>query len=111
MRRLLFDENVPRKLRGHLIGHSVTTVQELGWSSLRNGDLLRQANDRFDILLTVDKNLRYQQNFTGLSIAVVTILVRFNKLPFLIPMVPRIQAVLMSVAPGQVVSVLEDPAG
>ena len=83
------------------------TVQELGWSSLRNGDLLRQANERFDVLLTVDKNLRYQQNFTGLSIAVLTVLVRFNKLPFLIPMVPRILKELNSLVPGQIISITE----
>ena len=61
--------------------------------------------------MTVDKNLRYQQNFTGLSIAVITILVRFNKLPFLIPLAPRILEALRLLAPGQVVSVVEDPAG
>jgi len=109
--RILFDENVPRKFRSHLIGHSIATVQELGWSSLRNGELLRQANEQFDVLVTVDKNLRYQQNFTGLSIAVITILVRFNKLPFLIPMAPRILAALRTLTPGQVVCVIEEPAG
>jgi hypothetical protein len=104
----LFDESVPRKFRSHLVGYSVVTVQELGWSSLRNGDLLRQANERFDVLLTVDKNLRYQQNFTGLSIAVLTVLVRFNKLPFLIPMVPRILKELNSLVPGQIISITEE---
>ena len=106
--RILFDENVPRKFRSHLVGYSVATVQELGWSSLRNGDLLRQANERFDVLLTVDKNLRYQQNFTGLSIAVLTVLVRFNKLLFLIPMVPRILKELNSLVPGQIISITEE---
>jgi len=78
---------------------------------LGNGELLRQANEQFDVLVTVDKNLRYQQNFTGLSIAVITILVRFNKLPFLIPMAPRILAALRTLTPGQVVCVIEEPAG
>ena len=103
--RILFDENVPRKLRQHLIGHSVSTVQELGWTALKNGDLLRAANEKFDVLLTVDKNLRYQNNFTGLKIGVLTILVKFNKLPNLIPIVPDMLRELEEFSPGQIKSI------
>lgn len=88
--RVLFDENVPRKLRQHLPTHSISTVQEMGWSSLKNGQLLKMADGRFDVLLTVDKNLRYQNNLTGLRIGVLTILVRVNKLAHLIPIVELI---------------------
>ena len=100
--RILFDENVPRKLRQHLIGHSVTTVQEMGWSSFKNGNLLRQANDQFDVLFTVDKNLRYQNNFTGLNIAVLSVVVKFVKLTDLIPLVPAILKTLSLIQPGQI---------
>ena len=100
--RILFDENVPRKLRQHLIGHSVTTVQEMGWSSLKNGNLLRQANDQFDVLFTVDKNLRYQNNLTGLNIAVLSVVVKFVKLTDLIPIVPEILKTLSLIQPGQI---------
>ncbi len=103
--RILFDENVPRKLRQHLTGHSVSTVQEMRWASLKNGELLRTADGKFDVLLTVDKNLRYQNNFTGLNIGVLTILVRFNKLQNIVPVVPDILRELQLMSPGQIKSI------
>ena len=103
--RILFDENVPRKLRQHLIGHSVSTVQEMGWATYKNGELLKMANNKFDILLTVDKNLRYQNNFTGLNIGVITIVVKFIKLQNLIPLVPDILRKIDIMRLGQIISV------
>ena len=102
--RILFDENVLRKLRIHLIGHSISTVQEMGWSSLKNGELLRVANGKFDILLTVDKNLRYQNNFTGLDVAVITIVVKYNKLQNLIPLVSDLLKSVDDIRPGMIVA-------
>ena len=103
--RILFDENVPRKLRLYLIGHSVVTVQEMGWTSFKNGELLKLANEKFDVLMTVDKNLRYQNNFTGLNIGVLTIVVKFNKLQNLIPIVDKILDELSSINLGQIKSI------
>ena len=103
--RILFDENVPRKLRQHLVGHSVSTVQEMGWASYKNGELLKLANEEFDILLTVDKNLRYQNNFTGLNIGVITIVVKFIKLQNLIPLVPEILNKIGNLKLGEITSV------
>jgi hypothetical protein len=68
--RLLLDENLPRSLKSLLIPHEVKTVQELGWGSISNGDLVAKADGMFDVLLTADKNLRYQQNLTGRQIAI-----------------------------------------
>ena len=103
--RILFDENVPRKLRQYLKTHAVVTVQEMGWASYKNGELLKLANEKFDVLMTVDKNLRYQNNFTGLKIGVLTILVKFNKLQNLIPMVDLILLELDGIKPGQIKSI------
>lgn len=63
--RVLFDECVPRALRTELPGHEVKTVAEAGWAGAKNGTLLQLATKDFDVLLTVDRNLEYQQNFSG----------------------------------------------
>jgi predicted nuclease of predicted toxin-antitoxin system len=62
--RILLDENLPRKLAAYLIGHQCRTVVECGWSGKKNGELLAEADPLFDALLTLDKNLPYQQNLT-----------------------------------------------
>jgi hypothetical protein len=70
--RILFDQAVPVPLRPHLVGHSVRTAAEESWAQLRNGDLLSAAEEAgFDVLLTTDRNMRYQQNLSGRSISVV----------------------------------------
>ena len=71
--RLLLDESVPVRLKRHLPNHFVQTVVELGWSGVKNGDLLRRAAANFDILITVDKNLPYQQNLATLPVAVAAL--------------------------------------
>jgi hypothetical protein len=59
---ILLDESLPRPLGPALIGHAVSTVRDEGWTSLSNGALLREAASRFDVLLTADQNLEFQQN-------------------------------------------------
>jgi hypothetical protein len=74
LKRVLLDENLPRKLRRELPEFSVRTVQEEGWTSYANGELLIRAQDRFDVLLTADRRLQFQQNLARFDIAVVVIL-------------------------------------
>jgi hypothetical protein len=72
--RVLFDQGVPVPLRILLEGHSVRTAAEESWDRLRNGELLTAAEAaQFDVFLTTDRNLRYQQNLTGRRIAVVVL--------------------------------------
>jgi pantothenate kinase type III len=72
--RILFDQGTPVPLRSHLSSHQVVTAFELHWSTLTNGDLLLQAEAAgFDLLVTTDQNLRYQQNLAARRIAVVVI--------------------------------------
>jgi hypothetical protein len=72
--RILFDQGTPVPLRSHLTTHQITTVFELNWGSLTNGELLSKAESaNFEILVTTDQNLRYQQNLTKRRIAVVVI--------------------------------------
>lgn len=72
--RILFDQNAPFKLARYLEGHEITRALDLGWDRLVNGELLTAAEEAgFDLLLTADKNLRYQQNLSGRKIALVVL--------------------------------------
>ncbi len=72
--RVLFDHNVPHRLRTSLTGHEVTTADEMGWAELENGELLRAAEDcSFEVMVTADKNLAYQQNLAGRKLALVVL--------------------------------------
>jgi hypothetical protein len=72
--RVLFDQATPVPIRPHLKGHEVRTTAQQGWDRLKNGELLVAAEtDGFDVLLTTDKNMRYQQNLAGRKIAVVVL--------------------------------------
>ena len=92
--RLLLDESLPRPLANLLIGHDVRTVAEMGWASLNNGALLRQAGSEFDALLTADQNIEFQQNLKALPLAVVVLIADSNRLESLEPLVPRVLQVL-----------------
>ena len=71
---ILFDQGVPAPLRYHLVGHKVATAFEKGWSGLKNGVLLQQAEQKgFEIFVTTDQNLRYQQNLQARKIAIVVL--------------------------------------
>lgn len=73
--RILFDQGTPVPLRRHLVGHSVDTAFERGWSNLRNGDLLDNAeNEGYQLLITTDQNLRHQQQLAGRRLGVVVLL-------------------------------------
>lgn len=63
--KIVFDQGTPAPLRHQLLGHDVSTAGEMGWSALSNGDLLSAAGEAFDLLVTTDQNLRYQQNLAG----------------------------------------------
>ena len=71
--KILFDQGTPAPLRRALTGQVVATAFEKGWSNLSNGNLLREAEAEFDLLITTDKNLEYQQNLTGRRIAILVL--------------------------------------
>lgn len=97
--RLLLDESVPRRLRRALPNHEVKTVVEMGWSGIKNGDLLALAASGFDAFITVDKNLPYQQNLSNLALAVVVLDAHSNELPALLPLVPLLEQTLTTLKP------------
>jgi hypothetical protein len=71
--RILFDQGTPVPLRRALTGHDVATAYEMGWSTLKNGDPLRVAEADFEVFVTTDQRLRYQQNLTGRRLAILVL--------------------------------------
>ena len=69
--RILLDECVPWPMHKLLAGHECTTAQKRGWGGIKNGDLLRLAEREFDLFITSDQNIRYQQNLTGRRIPIL----------------------------------------
>ena len=103
--RVLLDECVPRALRNELPDHEVKTVAEAGWAGVKNGALLQVAAKEFDLLLTVDRNLEYQQDFSGVSIAVIVIHAQSNDIDLLRPLMPAVLAAMSTAKPGVVAHV------
>jgi hypothetical protein len=102
--KILFDQGVPVPLRGHLPEHKVTTAYERGWSSLKNGELLRLADEEFDALITTDKRLRFQQNLTGLRIAILVL--PTTSWPKIKANVKAVAASVDALRPGEVLEIL-----
>ena len=100
--RFLLDECVDRRLARQITGHDVATVVGLGWAGVRNGALLARAAGQFDVFVTVDRNLAFQQRIDDLPFAVVVLRARTNRLVDLEPLVPQLLQVLPEVHPGEV---------
>lgn len=101
--RILLDESLPIELRYEIPGHDVHYVREMGWSGLRNGELLRRAETSFEVFLTADQNLEYQQNLEHLPVAVVVLIARSNRIEQLRPLLSRLLNVLASLRPRTLV--------
>ena len=104
--RILLDECVPRRLRREFVGHDVRTVPEMGWSGKKDGDLLRaMVGQGFEALVTVDRNLRHQQDLSSAGIALIVLVASSNRLVDLVPLMPSVQTVLGSVTPGDIIEI------
>jgi hypothetical protein len=103
--RLLLDESLPAPLGAQLSGHEVRTATQMGWKSLTNGALLREAAAQFDAVLTADQNIAFQQNLTTLPIAVVVLVASSNRLESLEPLIPAVLALLAKLEPKKLVRV------
>jgi len=104
--RVLLDECLPRRLKTVLGGYEVQTVPEAGWGGRENGELLRLAAAAFDVFVTIDQNLQYQQNLGVAEIAVVVLECRTNRFDDLLPLVPRLLDVLRGqLVPGKMVRI------
>jgi len=104
---LLLDECVPRRPKRYFSveGHTCSTVQEAGFAGKTNGELLRIAQDRFQVLVTLDKGLPYQQDLSKTNIAVLLIRARSNRVADILPFIPACLVVLQSIKLGEIVYV------
>lgn len=100
--RILLDENLPRRLKGLLPAEvEAVTVQERGWGSIQNGELLRLTQDEFDVFLTVDRGIPHQQDLSRLSLAVIILEARGNKFADLAPLMGPVTEALVRARPGE----------
>ena len=87
--KILFDHNLPRRLREHLPGHEICTTREMKWEQLRNGALMSVAAEAgFEVFVTIDKQIEHQQNLAALVLTVVVVDGKSNALPALLPFTP-----------------------
>jgi hypothetical protein len=100
--KVLLDECIDRRLAKEIEGHNVVTVPQAGWAGIKNGDLLRLAQDQFDVFVTVDRNLSFQQSLPQFAIAVIVLRTPTNRLKDLWLLVPQLQQILPLVPKGQV---------
>jgi len=98
--KVLLDECVPRKLRREPTEHAVITVTERGWSGIKNGKLLALAEPEFEVFLTVDQNLTYQQNLKAFRIGIILLVARSNRLKTLLPLMPEARKALENITAG-----------
>ena len=99
------DECIPRRLKRHLVGHECRTVPEAGWSGKKNGELLRLAEPEYDVFLTLDKGVEYQQNLSDRRIGVVVVRAVSNRIEDLIEHVPACLATFDTIRAGEIVRV------
>jgi predicted nuclease of predicted toxin-antitoxin system len=107
---LLLDECIPRPFKPSLAveGHTCSTVPEAGLAGKTNGELLLLAQRSFQVFITLDKGIPFQQNLTGFKIAILIIRATSSRLVDIFPQVPACLAALRAIKPGEVVRVGED---
>ena len=103
--RILIDECLDWRLGRALTGHDCVSVQKRGWGGIKNGQLLALAQEEFDVFLTADRNLSFQQNTPKFQIAVVVIVSGSTQLNKILPVMPKVLALLPRLLPGQVIIV------
>ncbi len=104
--RVLIDECIDERFRNHLPGHDCQTVRYAGLAGRKNGELLTAAETaRFDVFVTMDQGIEYQQNLTGRNIAIIIFRMKSNRLRDPLPHAPACLAHIESVQPGQIVRI------
>ena len=101
--RILLDECLPKKLKREFAGYTIFTIQEMGWSGVKNGELLRRAETKFDVWITADQNIEFQQDLSRFDIAIAVLVAPRNKLETLLPLIPQLHEVLQTIQPHQIV--------
>lgn len=104
--RALLDECVPVPLKHSLTGLDVSTIRDEGWSGKKNGELLTLMGQfQFDVLITVDQNLPFQQNWVTTGIAIIVMKAKTNRMADLVPLVPSVLNAAVTIQPGDLITV------
>lgn len=103
--KLLLDECTPKRLRRHFTGHQAFTVEDVGLKGLKNGALLRAAAGQFDVLITVDRKMPFQQNLADSQLALLILIAKPNRYPELQLLVPKRLEALKTIKAGDVVRI------
>ena len=106
--RVLLDNNVDRRFARLLVGHEAVHARQVGWADLQNGDLIAAAEfSGFDVLITADKNMRYQQNLKDRTISIITLNSILVDFPGIQPLVPQVLAALENLSPGSFITITQ----
>ena len=100
--KVFVDECVDWRLSRDIVGHEVKTARQMGWSTIKNGELLALAAKAFDVFVTVDRNLSFQQNLPAFSIAVIVLRAPSNRLADLKLLIPELLACIPGAKKGAV---------
>lgn len=106
--KILFDNCVDRRLKKYLDTHEVKTAYQMGWADYTNGKLLAAAGDEFDVMITIDKNIKYQQNLDTLPVSIIVLNAKSNRLESLAALIPKVEEVFANFAPCKFFEVEED---
>ena len=101
--KILLDECLPKKLIHELLEHQVITVPQRGWNGIKNGKLMRLAEAEFDVFITVDRNLSFQQNIPKFDIAVLVLASQSIRFEDLKPLIPQVKKQILDISPGETV--------
>lgn len=100
--KILLDECIDKRLVASFSGLFVKTVPQMGWASVKNGKLLALAESEFDVFITVDRNLSFQQNTVNLNLAIIVLKAKSNRVSDLEPLIPEVILSLPRLEQGQV---------
>ena len=98
--KVFLDECVDWRLGRDIVGHEIKTARQMGWTSIKNGELLALVSQSFDVFITADKNIAFQQNIAGLTISVIVLQARSNRLADLKGLVPKLLKLIETAKPG-----------
>ena len=104
--KILLDECTPHVLKKLLTGFEIKTVQDQAWSGITNGALLRLSEGQFDVFITSDQNIRYQQNLAERQLAIIQL--PTNQVPLVVKLAPKVQATLERIQTGEFVAIRTD---
>jgi hypothetical protein len=103
--KVLLDECVTRYLKRDFTGHDVLTVEEAGFKGLKNGQLLQAVSGQYDVLVTVDQSIQYQQNLKSFTIAIIVLKAKRSTYPMLKPLMPLVLETLEGIKPAEIIVV------